>query len=120
MYEAELKKEMLDLPSFRTTLKQFLQRFEYTSSQKRILSVICDELILPVFNKSNTCKTADLKLLCSESGTRHIMTFNFKGLESDPLQKPFLDDLNMMILEHYAAVVLSRKTDKGWIVSVQL
>ena len=48
------------------------------------------------------------------------MTFNFKGLESDPLQKPFLDDLNMMILEHYAAVVLSRKTDKGWIVSVQL
>jgi ABC-type methionine transport system ATPase subunit len=64
MYEAELKKEMLDLPSLRTTLNQFLQRFEYTSSQNRILSVICDELILPMFNKSNTCKTADLKLLC--------------------------------------------------------
>ena len=120
MFETTLKKEEMDLPSLATDLKGFLRKHESTSAQLRLITIINDELIIPVMNTTETCKLIRIKMLCSETGTGHILHINFPGLESDPLQKPFLDEINTSILEHYTGFILSKNTGNDWTVSIHL
>lgn len=120
MFETTMKKEEMDLLSLATDLKEFLLKHESTSDQRRLIRIIMDELVFPVMNATETCDSVKVKLLCSESGTGHILHISFPGLESNPLQEPFLDEINNSILEHYTNLILSMKTASGWTVTIHL
>ena len=48
------------------------------------------------------------------------MMIGFRGIDSDPLEEPYLDELNLTLLNNYAEFVLSRKKDDGWEVCIQM
>ena len=120
MFETEMSRDELDLPSLTTELKKFLNNYDSTVSQHLMASAVCDELINPVMEKSSRCDSVGVRLLCSETGTAHILHVRFHQLESDPLKEPFLDELNTAILEHYSSLVFSKQKKDVWNVSFQL
>ncbi len=86
----------------------------------RIIAVVCDELIAPVVKSGQTSR-AVLRLICSATSGSHTLMISFPELDRDPLEEPFLDDLNRTLLEHYASFVFSRKgSEGGWEVCVQM
>ena len=83
--------------------------------------VLCDELLYPVLKHPEApAAGASLRLLCSETSNRHTMIISFRGIDSDPLEEPYLDELNLALLNNYAEFVLSRKKDDGWEVCIQM
>ncbi len=79
------------------------------------------KLLLPVLRAGeNAAERASVRLLCSESSEHHTVMISFPGLNSDPLQAPYLDELNLSLLNHYAGYVFSRQTAAGWDVCVQM
>ena len=36
------------------------------------------------------------------------------------MQEPYLDDLNVRILENYSAFIFSKKVDSGWEICIQM
>ena len=120
MFEKELHKDDLDLYSLSSELRKFLMSYETSNAQKSLISIIDDELLYPVFTHPDGAKTAVVKLLCSESGSRHMLQINFPDLKSDPLKEPYLDILNTQLLEHYSHLLISQKVDEGYLVSRQM
>ncbi len=121
MYEKEIFADSLDLYSLSSELKDFLKRYEMNSRIDRSISVICDELLYPVFSaKDNPDLRAEVKLLCSESGGHHTIIVSFWGIKSDPLSEPYLDELNNRLLDRFSEFVFSNKKDDGWDVCVQI
>lgn len=121
MFETVLEADSLDMYSLASNLQDFLRRYETTEQQKRLVKVMCDELLYPLFNAAD--KPADrinLRMLCSETGTNHTMHLNVAGIESDPLAEPYLDELNLKILENYAGFVFSKKGAKDWEIIIQM
>ena len=121
MFETVLESESLDLFSLASELQDFLRRFEVTEQQKRFIPVLCDELLHPLFDTAD--KPADrisLRLLCSETGSKHTMHLNVDGIDSDPLAAPYLDELNLQILENYAGFVFSKKGVSNWEIIIQM
>ena len=110
----------LDLYGLCGQLRAFASRYQHTSEHDRVFAAVCDELIAPVA-KSGKMKKATIRLICSATGADHVLLVAFPDLESDPLQEPFLDELNRSLLEHYASFVFSRKgSENGWEVCVQM
>ena len=121
MYEQELSPEALDLYALASDLRAFLRRYEYASKQEKLIPVLCDELLYPVLKHPDMpAKDASLRLLCSETSNRHTMIISFRGIDSDPLEEPYLDELNLALLNNFAEFVLSRKKDDGWEVCIQM
>ncbi len=61
-----------------------------------------------------------LVLLCSETSEHHTILIGFRGIDDDPLKEPYLDELNLRLLENYSDFVFSRKNADGWDVSIQM
>ena len=61
-----------------------------------------------------------LALMCSSDDESHMLTVKFPEIESDPLREPYLDELNLRLLEHDSVSVFSRKADSGYKVSFNL
>ena len=120
MFEEQLDRNNLDLYSLSSELRKFLTSYETTSSQQDHISIIIDELLYPIFNHPDGAEKAVVKLLCSETGTKHMMLIIFPDLKSDPLKEPYLDILNIQLLEHYSNVLISQKVDEGYLVSIQM
>ena len=121
MFEQELSPETLDLYALASELRAFLRRYEYASKQEKLLPVLCDELLYPVLKHPEVpAAGASLRLLCSETSNRHTMMIGFRGIDSDPLEAPYLDELNLALLNNYAEFVLSRKKEDGWEVCIQM
>ena len=120
MLERKLEKGNLDLPSLSTELRKFLSDYETNNKQKQLVSYVCDELIYPLFDKEESINYCDLKLMCSESSDHHILQLDFPDLKDDPLNNPYVDELNIKILEHYSDIILSKKVKDTWRVSIQM
>ena len=120
MFEEKLVRDDLDLHSLASRLRKFLSSYETNSSQSKLISVINDELLHPLFTHPEGAKEAVFSMLCSETGLKHIIHINFPNLEADPLKEPFLDELNKSLLEHYSNILISRKADKGYLVTIQM
>lgn len=121
MLEEELKAESLDLYSLSSNLTAFINQYETTPKQKHLISAICDELLYPLFKaETSPAKKAFISVLCSETGSSHTIRMILEGLESDPMQEPYLDDLNVRILENYSAFIFSKKVDSGWEICIQM
>ncbi len=121
MFETEIKSESLDLYDLARELKTFLLNYESETRQEKLILSVCDELLYPVFRaEEKPAPSASVRLLCSETSTRHTLLINFRSLESDPLEEPYLDELNVRLLNNYADYVFSRKTDNGWEVCIQM
>lgn len=121
MFEADLEAETFDMYSLASDLQEFLRRFETTEQQKRLIKVLCDELLHPLFSAADDpADTIKLKLLCSETGTSHTLKLNVEGIGSDPLEEPYLDELNLSILENYAGFVFSKKGIDDWEIAIQM
>lgn len=118
MYETVLRPENLDLYALSSEIRDFMRRYEYSDRQDRLVSAVGDELLQPMF--ASGAKSAYLRLLCSESSNVHTMIIHFPGLESDPLCEPYLDDLNLKILDTYAVFVFSHSNADGWDVVLQM
>ena len=48
------------------------------------------------------------------------MLISSRGLSGDPLAEPYLDDLNLKLLNGFAQFIFSRKKEGGWEVCIQL
>ena len=120
MLERRLEKDNLDLPSLSTELRQFLSNYETNSKQNQLLSYVCDELLYPVFDNEESMNYCDLKLMCSESSSHHLLQLDFPDIENDPLNNSYVDDINIKILEHYSDIILSKKVNDIWQVRIQM
>ena len=58
--------------------------------------------------------------MCSESSSHHILQLEFPGLEYDPLNNSYVDDINIKLLEHYSDILLSKKVKDTWQVRIQM
>lgn len=121
MFEKELTADDLDLYALTSELKAFLNRYEHETKQEKLIPLLCDELLYPVFrNAEAPARSANVRLVCSESSPRHTMFISFRGLTKDPFEEPYLDDLNKALLSSFSEFVFSRKTDEGWEVCIQM
>lgn len=121
MLEEELLADSLDLYDLSSRMRAFLRRYDSTLRQERFIFVLCDELLYPLFDaEQSPAKRANLRLLCSETSGSHMLTVSVEGIASDPLQEPYLDMLNLRILESYTSLILSRKSETGWEIVIQM
>ena len=118
MYETELRAESLDLYALATELRDFLRRYESSDRQRRLISAVGDELLHPVFSAG--AESVYLRLLCSETSSAHTLILRFPGLAGDPLEEPYLDELNVKLLNNYAEYVFSHPGADGWEVLIQM
>ena len=120
MFEKQLVKNDLDLPGLVSETKQFLRRYQYDSRQLNFLRILCDELLYPIFRSEPGPENADFKVFASESGTDHVIHIRFRGISSDPLKEPYVDELNRALLEHYTKFILSRQVHDGYQITIQM
>ncbi len=121
MLEQELDPASLDLFSIFSKVRQFLSRFETNNDQKNLIEVVKDELLFPIFKSKDAAHIrGSLSLICSETSSHHILKIRFQGLTGDPLSEPYLDMLNLKLIEHACEHIFSRKTGDVWEVVVQM
>ena len=121
MFEETIQIETLDLYALLSRMRQFLQRYEMTKEQSRLLGVVTDELFYPLFNAGeNSAHSAQVNLICSETGHNHTLKVSVSGIASDPLQPPYLDSLNISYLEKFAGFIFSHESERGWEICIQM
>ena len=121
MFETTINKDELDLLSLSSSLKQFLDKYDTNKNQAKLVSYVCDELLYPVFNNDETTvQSCNLKLICSEYSDHHIIRISFPNLENDPLKQPYIDELNLKLLEHYSSLIISKKNENSYEVTIQM
>lgn len=121
MFETEVRADSLDLYALASSLKDFLRRYDSDAAQARLIPAVCDELLHPLLRaKTSPASSAKVKLLCSATGLRHTLIVSVNGIDSDPLEEPYLDDLNLRILESYSQYVFSKRSEDGWDVCIQM
>ena len=121
MFETELTAESLDLYALASDLRAFLRRYEYEARQEKLLPLLCDELLYPVLRSAEApAQSAGVRLLCSETSARHTLLISFRGLAGDPFAAPYLDELNLRLLESFSEFLFRRQTEDGWEVCIQM
>ncbi len=122
MLEILLDKENKDIFSATSQLKNFLNRFKHTDTQYELISSLCDELLYPMLYGNNTdIDTIGLRLMCSESSTAHTMLISIPQAKSNPLEWPYTDPISLIMLEHYASVILGKESnDTGYEIYIQM
>ena len=102
-------------------LKKFVSKYDTNRNQTMLFNSICDELLYPIFtNENDPASKAQLKLICSESSEHHMLRISFPDINNDPLGDFYIDKYNYMLLEHHAAVLLSKFNGNSWEVSIQM
>ncbi len=121
MFEEELRADCLDLYGLVSHMREFLRRHETTAKQNYLLNVVADELLFPLFRAQEApAERANIRLLCSESTSDHTLFIHVEGVQSDPLAEPYLDELNLKLIENFAGFVFARKADSGWDISIEM
>lgn len=120
MFEKNLTPENYDLYSLASELRAFVSKYETNHRQATLFSALCDELLFPMLTQSGVSRIS-VQLVCSETGTNHLLMVGFFGVDSDPLNTPFLDNLNRILLRQYSDSVRSEKKDSGeWEVIIEM
>ncbi|MCR5465476.1 MAG: amino acid ABC transporter ATP-binding protein [Lachnospiraceae bacterium] len=121
VFERELTPDTLDLYALSSEMRAFLRRFETEKRQERFLPVLCDELLYPVLKHPDyPAGSAAIRLLCSETSTRHTLFIRFRGIACDPLSEPYLDELNLTLLDKFTEFIFSSCKEDGWEVCIQM
>jgi ABC-type polar amino acid transport system ATPase subunit len=122
MFEMHIEADSLDIYALATDMRKFISRFEYDSKHDKLIEVVCDELLHPVFDSADKApKSADVRVVCSETGRNHSLFVAFPDMTEDPLSDAYIDELNLKILEHNSPVVMSKKLDEtGYEVYIQM
>ncbi len=121
VFERELTPDTLDLYALASEMRAFLRRFETEKRQERFLPVLCDELLYPVLmHPDYPAGSAAIRLLCSETSTRHTLFIRFRGIACDPLSEPYLDKLNLTLLDKFTEFIFSSCKEDGWEVCIQM
>lgn len=118
MYEKDIDRDNVDLPSLLSEMKSYIYRYDHTKEQINILSVISDELLTPLFNDPKLEKVK-VRLLCSENTSNHVIHLNFYGLDKSPLESEYLDHLNIMLIEHYTDLI-TRDNKQSFQITAQI
>ena len=110
MFEKHIDASSMDLYDLAGEMRRFLARFQFDSEHEKLISVVVDELLNPVFHsKENTPKSADIRLIGSETGRNHSLFISFPEIVTDPLDVLFIDELNLKLLEHQIPIIMSKK-----------
>ena len=121
LHETELENKELDLYSLASEQKAFLQRFEHTSRHEYAISLFCDDLLYPLFRGNGRhADSANVRLLCSETGSHHALSITVRGVEADPLGPPYLDEINLKLLGGICRSLTSSPVQEGWEIQIQL
>ena len=121
MFETELDSANLDLYALCSALRAFLRRYEHDSRQEKFLPLLCDELLYPVFRSAEApARSGSVRLLCSETSIHHTLLVSFPDLAGDPFAAPYLDELNLTLLNSFSDFIFRRQTENGWEVCVQM
>jgi ABC-type sulfate/molybdate transport systems ATPase subunit len=119
MLEKTIERRTADLIGLPGELRGFVQHYEHEPRQLKLMMSVCDELLHPIFAQG--VETAELRLICSAESSAHMMTIRFPGIDSDPLAEPYLDELNVKLLERFASFVFSKQVpDGGYEVIIQM
>lgn len=110
MFEKHIDASSMDLYDLAGEMRRFLARFQFDSEHEKLISVVVDELLNPVFHsKENTPKSADIRLIESETGRNHSLFISFPEIVTDPLDVLFIDELYLKLLEHQIPIIMSKK-----------
>ena len=121
MYEQSFTKEDFDPFVMRRNMKELVSRYDHTAGQIRFFSVVADELIYPLLNHAdNAGVKATVRLICSETSSAHMLLLDLEHLDQDPLHSGYLDELNTRLLEAGCQYLISKRSENGWEVAMQL
>ena len=121
MYEQSFTKADFDPFVMRRDMKELVSRYDHTAGQVRFFSVVADELIYPLLNHAdNAGVKATVRLICSETSTSHVILLDLEGMRNDPLNGGYLDELNRKLLEAGCEYILSKRSENGWEVAMQM
>ena len=121
MYEQSFTKEDFDPFVMRQNMKELVSRYDHTAGQIRFFSVVADELIYPLLNHTDTAGVkATVRLICSETSSAHMLLLDLEHLDQDPLHSGYLDELNTRLLEAGCQYLISKRSENGWEVAMQL
>ena len=120
MFRRTLTSADYDLYALSSELRAFAAQFTTTPRHATLFSALGDELLYPVLARTERAE-ALVQLVCDEMGTRHTLLVDFSGLAGDPLEAPYLDQLNRVLLQQYAASLHSEATGPGrWEVTLEM
>ena len=112
--ERSLSSDSVDIYALASDIRRFITRFQYDNKHDRLISIICDEFIYPIFNAGeNTPRRMNMRLICSETSRSHSFLFSFPELNINPLSEVFIDKLNLRLLKHNSSILISKKKEDG-------
>ena len=94
---------------FYNEICNFMSGYSYETNQKIMINAIIDEIIYPIFDKAGSEQIEmEVRFIASATSTNHVMFISIPGLKDSPLDNYYVDEVNMALLEHYGAMVVSK------------
>jgi len=137
--EMTLSYEDNDFFSMATTFREFMEPYGASKRQRGFFSVLCDELLYPLFDNSKEIdgtKLAEgsnvpddsnviagstagglsvhLKLVCNDINMNHKMVISIDGLDGNPMEEPYMDDLNRSIFQKQVKDLTCEQVNGSW------
>lgn len=120
MLERTLTSAASDVYGLSSEIRAFASPYGFGLRPARALDYICDELLLPIM-RSGANSTIHVRFVADEAGLDHTALISFPALETDPLQHPSIDALNLQLLRGFTRDLCSVRNGDGiWEVQISL
>ena len=120
MLERTLTSDTSDVYGLSSEIRAFAAPYGFGLRPSRALDYTCDELLLPIL-RSGSCSTIHVRFVADEAGLDHMALISFPALDSDPLQHPAIDSLNLQLLSGFTRNLASQRNGDGiWEVQIGL
>lgn len=121
LFEKTITKQDIDIYSLCSEIKAFVSTYGFQIRQMRGVEYLCDELILPVIRTyQHPDDTVTVRFVAGEDGKEHMALIEFSGLEGNPLESPYLDELNLALLRAFTKELTVSHRDNIWEVQAKL
>ena len=121
MYESSFTLADFDQYKMRREMTELLSHYEHTTRQIKALSVLADEVIYPVLGAAgNGDREATVRLICSETGTEHILMLALEGMTESPLENGTVDELGRKLIDASFRSVMSAPGENGVEIVLQM
>ena len=125
LYRARMLEKTLtcadaDVYGLSSEIRAFAAPYGFGLRPARALDYISDELLLPILH-SGSGNTILVRFVVDEAGLDHTALISFPNLETDPLQHPAIDSLNLQLLSGFTRSLRSQRNGDGiWEVQISL
>ena len=112
MLERELVGTDADIYSLSSEVRAFAAPYGFGLRPSKSLDYICDELLLPIL-RSDPEKRIHFRFIADENGLDHTALISFPDLDTDPLEHPAIDELNIRLLNAFTREITSQYDGDG-------